>query len=198
MSTVKPSGALTGAEPADREARTVGREWRQHGMEARAVGEPGVDHRRRAIETQAERRDDPLDDPHDGRGVDLARDALDPARAFDEDTVGAVHHDLGDRRIAEQRFERTEPADVVDQLVEHHVGRRGGKQRRFLAQHPRKSRAELGAVEHCRIEGRVEQTAVQRLPQRGIAARRIVRVGLTKRPRHAACSSPKQPITASA
>ena len=64
--------------------------------------------------------------------------------ALDEHAVGAVHHDLGDRRIGEQRFERAEAADVVDQLVEHDVGRRRREQRRLLAEHPREPRAQLG------------------------------------------------------
>ena len=47
MDAERREGNGARAEPADREARTVGREWRQHRVQARAVGEPGIDHRRR-------------------------------------------------------------------------------------------------------------------------------------------------------
>ena len=77
----------TRREPANGEARAVGRERRQHRVEARTVGEAGVDHRRRAIEAQPERRDHPLGDAHDRVGVDLALDRLDAAGALDEHAV---------------------------------------------------------------------------------------------------------------
>ena len=50
---------------------------------ARAVGQAGVDHRRRAVEAQPERRDHPLHDPHDRRRVDARtrRRSMRPARS---------------------------------------------------------------------------------------------------------------------
>ena len=77
------SGTGAAAEAADRDARPVGRERRKHRVQRATVGQAGVDHRRRAVEAQPERRDHPFDDPHDRRRVDRARDPLDAARAFD-------------------------------------------------------------------------------------------------------------------
>ena len=91
-------------EPPDREAGPVGRERREHRVQPRAVGEPRVDHRRRAIEPEPERRDDPLGDADDGVGVELAVDRFDASATLDEHAVRAVHHDLGDGRVGEQRL----------------------------------------------------------------------------------------------
>ncbi len=51
----------------------------------------------------------------------IEEDAVDPvdlAAPLDIDVVGAVDHDLGDRRVGEQRFERSEARDVVDHLLD--------------------------------------------------------------------------------
>ena len=40
-----------------------------------------------------------------------------PAGAFDEDTVGAVDHDVGDAVVLEQRLERAKAQHVVHQLA---------------------------------------------------------------------------------
>ena len=82
-------------------------------MQTGAVGQPGVDHRRRAIEPQPERRDHALDDAHDRRGVNDAGHALDATVALDEHPMGTVHHDLGDRRVGDKRLERSQTADVI-------------------------------------------------------------------------------------
>ena len=37
--------------------------------------------------------------------------------AFDEYLVFAIHQDVGDRGIAEQRFQRTETEDLIEQIV---------------------------------------------------------------------------------
>ena len=97
-----------GAEAPDGDARTVDGERRDHRVQARAVGKAGVDHRRRAIEAQAERRDDPLDEPHDAFGVEWERDRLDAPVALDVRAAGPVDHHLGDGGVGEQRLERTE------------------------------------------------------------------------------------------
>ena len=60
-------------EAADRHARPVDRERRDHRVQARPVGEPRVDHRRGTVETQTERRDDTLDEAHDAGRVEVER-----------------------------------------------------------------------------------------------------------------------------
>ena len=49
------------AEAADRERRPVDRQRRDHHVDPRAVGEPGVDHRAELVDPPAERRQDALD-----------------------------------------------------------------------------------------------------------------------------------------
>ena len=68
----------TRAEATDGDARAVDRERRDHRVQAGAVGEAGVDHRRRAVEAQPERRDDPLDEVDD---APRRRGRARPARA---------------------------------------------------------------------------------------------------------------------
>ena len=50
-----------GTEAADRERRAVDRQRRDHDVDPRAVGEPGVDHRAELVDPAAERGEDALD-----------------------------------------------------------------------------------------------------------------------------------------
>ena len=77
------------AEPADGDARAVDGQRRDDRMEARAVGEAGVDHRRCAVEPQPERRDDALDEAQDPARVEREGHWLEPAGALDERAVRA-------------------------------------------------------------------------------------------------------------
>ena len=45
--------------------------------------------------------------------------------ALDVDLARSVDHDFGDRLVAQQRFERTQPDDLVGDLLEHPRVRRG-------------------------------------------------------------------------
>ena len=58
-------------------------------MEARAVGETGVDERRRPIEPQAERPDDAGDEAADRVGVEIEVHGLDAPVALDVGTARA-------------------------------------------------------------------------------------------------------------
>ena len=51
-----------GAEAPDRQHRTVERQRRNDRVDARAVRQPGVDHRARFVDAPADRADDALDD----------------------------------------------------------------------------------------------------------------------------------------
>ena len=110
-------GAQTiGAEAPNRHARPVERQRRNDDVDARAVLQPGVDHRARLVDAAADGADDALDDLH--QVLVVAEDdvgLLDPAVPLDEHLAGLVHQDVGDRRILEQQLERTE----AEQLVEH-------------------------------------------------------------------------------
>ena len=79
-----------GGELADRQHRAVDRDRRQHGVDAAAVGQAGVDHRAALVDAAADPGDDLVDDPAqvllvDERGVDR-HDAAEP---LDVDPVRA-------------------------------------------------------------------------------------------------------------
>ena len=70
--------------------RPVERHRRQRGVDAAAVGQPGVDHRRAFVDPPADAGGDPLDDPHQVVGVAEAHVGLfQPAEALDVDLVAA-------------------------------------------------------------------------------------------------------------
>ena len=72
-------------EAADGEARAVDGDGRDHRVDARPVGQPGVDDGAAAVDPQAERRDDPLDEQrgHARRRAQVG--ALETAAPLDPD-----------------------------------------------------------------------------------------------------------------
>ena len=110
----------SGGEAADRERRAVDRQRRDDDVDARAVGEPRVDHRAELVDPTAERREDPLDGVAKGTvGLEPDLGRLDPPTPLDVDLVGPVHHHLSDGGVGEHLLERAE-ADRVpqDQLAD--------------------------------------------------------------------------------
>src|SRR3954452_22938821 len=86
---------------------------------ALSMGQSGIDPRARLVDAPAERGDDAVDDPEDVLvGQEDAVDPLDLARALDVDVTRAVDHDLGDRLVGEERFERSEPRYLADKLLD--------------------------------------------------------------------------------
>ena len=105
------------AELADREQRAAERERRDDRVDAAAVGEPRVDHRRRLVDAAADLGDDLVDDPAQVRVVVEAHVRLvQAALALDPDVVRAVDHDLGDAVVGQQPLERPVAEDVVGDL----------------------------------------------------------------------------------
>ncbi len=86
-------------------------------MNARPVGQPRVDKRRREIDPPPERRDEPLDDDKD---LLLARESdrglLEASVAFDPDAAQTIDHDLTDANVAQQRRERSKPEESIFQV----------------------------------------------------------------------------------
>ena len=148
-------------ELPDREERAVDGERRDDRVHTGAVGQAGVDHRRRLVDAAADVGDDLVDDAADVGGVDEpGRDLLDLAVALDEDDVGAVDHDLGDAVVLEQLLDRAVADDVVadvrgELLVQPAVERDALRPRR-----PRRS-SRAGAP-RARRRGRCRRTAAAR------------------------------------
>ena len=109
------------------------RQRRDDRVDPGAVGQAGVDHRRRLVDAAADRGDDPVDDPHDV--VVVLEDhvgQLQLAGALDVDLARAVDHDLGDALVAQERLERPEADDLVGDLLEHPDALGAGQGEAFL------------------------------------------------------------------
>ncbi len=160
------------AEAPDGDARTVDRQWRDDRVQARTVGKAGVDHRRRTVEPQAQRCDDPLDQVHDRVGVEFEDDGLQTARALDVGAPRTVDHDLGDRRVGEQRLERTETRDFVGELLEQLVEADARQQGLLVAQELGEAGPERdGVVGGADVVGALrDQAAVHALLERAVTA----------------------------
>jgi len=88
--------------------------------DARAVGQAGVGHRRRLVDAATDARDDARDDLLQVRVVAEAdRRQLQLAEALDVTGGVAVDHDVGDGRVGEQRLQRPQAGDLVQQLLDH-------------------------------------------------------------------------------
>ena len=99
-------------------AGPVQRQRRDDGVDARAVLQARVDHRRRLVDAAAERRDDALDHAqHRAFAGERQRVPLQPAGALDVDLVEAVDHDLGDAVVGQQLLERPEAERLVEHLL---------------------------------------------------------------------------------
>ena len=107
-------------ELADRDQRARQRQRRDDGVDAAAVGQARVDHRRGLVDAAPDLGDHLVDDPPQVRLVGEARASSACSRplALDPDVVRAVDHDLGDGLVREQALERPVPEDVVGDLAD--------------------------------------------------------------------------------
>ena len=102
------------AEAADTQPGTVDRQRRDDGVDARAVGQPRVNHRRGFVDPPADPRHDAVDDAHQVLIVAKAHGGLvDFAAAFDPYAAVAVDQDVGDVVVLQQRLERPEAQHVA-------------------------------------------------------------------------------------
>jgi hypothetical protein len=76
--------------------------------------------------------------------------ALEAAGSLHPDLTGAVHHDVGDVRIAQQRLGRPEPGQSVGELANEAGERVRRQQHPLVAHRPRDGRAQ---VRHVRRAG---------------------------------------------
>src|SRR6516164_3589132 len=103
----------------DRNARSVDCQRRRNDVDATAVGETGVDERLRFIDASPDPGHDLCRDVHDMLVVAKPYvGQLELAAALDIDLPWSVDHDVGDRVVLDQRFERPEPEHVGDQYFD--------------------------------------------------------------------------------
>ena len=110
-------GQRAGAEAADGERGPIERQRRNDGVDARAVGQARIDHGRGLIHAAADAGDDAVDDLQQVAIVAEGRvGLLQQAALFNEDVVLVVDQDVGDLGVAQQRLQRTEAEDFVEQI----------------------------------------------------------------------------------
>ena len=124
-------------EAPDRHRRPAQRERRDDHVDALAGRQARVDHRAGLVDAAVDLRDDAVDRLVQLRlvGEGDVR-ALEPALALEEDLVGAVDHDLGDRRVGEQRLEHPEADRLVDHAPDQPRALRGREHRPLARHHP--------------------------------------------------------------
>ncbi len=111
-------------ELADRDRRTPESDRGHDDVDARAIRQTGIHHRRALINAPAQRGHDLVDDPQHVRiVVEHAVGAPQPTRLLGEDLAGRVDHHLGDRRIVQQWLHRT----IAEELI-HHLRQEDGAQ----------------------------------------------------------------------
>ena len=95
------------------------RQRRDDDVDARAVGQAGVDHRAALVDAAAERRHDAVDDAHQLLGVAEADVRLSSMPVpLDVDLVRPVDQDFGDAVVVQERLERAVAQDAGDDLLE--------------------------------------------------------------------------------
>ncbi len=95
-------------------------------MQPAAVGQLCVDERPGSVQTSALCADDPANGIKDRLFVVEAHcGSLQPAVAFDPDLIRTVDDDVGDARLTQQGFQRTQTRDMICQLTNQrrHLGR---------------------------------------------------------------------------
>ena len=111
-----------GRKTANRQQRAVDRQRRDDRVHAGAVRQPRVDHRRAVVHAAADAADDAVDDAHQVLVVlERRRQPLELALALDVDVLVGVDQDVADRRVAQQRLERPETEDFVDDVGEERL-----------------------------------------------------------------------------
>ena len=105
------------AETADGKMRAVDRQRRNDHVDAGSVGQTGVDHGRGFIHAASDGGNDLLDDAHQVRVILEAYLGLfQHSGALDVNPFGAVHQNVADGRVLQQRLKRAEPEHFVQDL----------------------------------------------------------------------------------
>ena len=111
-------GDRVASETANRQAGTIDGQRRNDGVDAGSVGQAGIHHRRRFIDAPPDSRDDAIDDLHQvGVVFEAETRRFELAGTFHVDLVVTVDQDVGDGRIFEQWFQRTQAEDFVENFA---------------------------------------------------------------------------------
>ena len=153
-----------GRKAPDREQRAVHRERRDDRVDARAVRQARVDHRRAVVDAPADRRHDAVDHAHQVLVVlEAGRDPLELAGPLDVDLLERVDQDVVDGRVAQQRLERPEAEHLVDDVAKDRLALRHAERRAFLGDQLEEQRPDLAL--RARAVGGRERLEVQPVQQ---------------------------------
>ena len=118
------------AETANGENRSIDRQRRNDDVDARAVGQACVAHRRRFVHASAHVGNDLVDDVTEVGFV--LEDNVGPfqhAGALDVDLLVGVDQDVVDGRVLQQRLQRTQSEHLVQHLARQAVSFAGAERR---------------------------------------------------------------------
>ena len=109
-------------EFSDRNQRSIDGDRPDRDVDARAVAQPRIDHGRGFIDAPSDRRDDPVDDAQEVRFIlEMDLGLLQLPEALDVAALVRVDENVGDRRVLQQRLERTIAGHLGDDLVRESV-----------------------------------------------------------------------------
>ena len=102
----------------DGEDGPVNGEGRNNGVDARPVGQAGVDHGGRLIHAPAHGGDNPFDDLHQvGVVLEDHVGLFEQSGPLHVDVLAGVHQDVTDGGVLEQRFQRAQPEDLIQDFA---------------------------------------------------------------------------------
>ena len=135
---LKRSSATRGLRP-NRRIESTGpsrANGRNDGVNTGAVGEPRVDHRRGLVDTPPDPGNDPLDDPHQMLVVGKADVGFfEQAGSLNIDVLSSVNEDIRDRRVVQERLERTEPEQLIEDFTNELLAFSHGERRLLALEH---------------------------------------------------------------
>ena len=109
-------------KPPDRQQRAINGQRRDDRVDARAVWQASVDHRRALVDSSSDPAHDAIDHAQQLPIVlECRRYALEDAASLDEHVFVSVHEDVAHRRVPQQGLERPEAEYVVEHLREQRL-----------------------------------------------------------------------------
>ena len=95
--------------------------------------------------------------------LEMDVDPFELAAALDVDLAGSVDHDLGDRRVQQERFDRAKAGDLVEHDVDEPIALAAGHARPLLERQPVEDHREREADVLGALEGEERRPVVDRL-----------------------------------
>ena len=106
------------AETADGKTRAIDGERGNDGIDARAIRQAGVHHRRGFIDASSDGGNDAIDDAHQvGVVAELNVGGFEKTLALDVHLIKGVDQNIGNRGIGEKRLERAQSENFIENFL---------------------------------------------------------------------------------